>query len=372
MLIYYFNNAISTNKHKFINIIEKYDLNEILFQTALNSQEFVFNANYGSLTQTIPSSINNNPYLSIVIPIFNCENFIQRAVLSIQNQNFTNSEIIMINDYSTDNSYKIIKKLSETDKRIKIINNTKNMGQFYSRCVGTLVSRGKYILPLDSDDMYLTQDTFYYVYNELKKNKPDFLKFRGILTSNLNDFFKKKNLKLFRSYISNNKIFYQPNISNMGYKQCSLQATCILNNLYRKIIDIYGKIHFYDHITYYEDCIINYIIYQYSKSFELFLKIGYLYIYRSSSNSHTQSVINKFHAQIYYIEVILVYSNFSIQNKLFAIQDLMKLIDSEYYKNLMDNAGIQKKLKLLAEIIISDKNVSKEMKEMISKRIIIK
>ena len=57
----------------------------------------------------------------------------------------TDFEIILINDNSTDNSLKIIRKMKSYDNRIHIINNHKNMGTLYSRCIGVLNSKGKYI-----------------------------------------------------------------------------------------------------------------------------------------------------------------------------------------------------------------------------------
>ena len=192
--------------------------------------------------------------------MFNTDAFVKRSIISIQNQNFSDFEIIIINDCSTDNSFSVVNILSINDKRIKILNNKKNMGQLFSRCIGTLMSKGKYIFPLDSDDMYLIQDTLYLVYTEMKKNNPDFLEFRGILSSSIEEFFIQKNLQLFRNNIKNNIILYQPTIAKNSYFQCSLQALSIKSRLFKKMIKIMGKKLLYEHVTYYEDCIIKYII----------------------------------------------------------------------------------------------------------------
>ena len=66
-----------------------YDLNETLLQAAKHSHYFVYNANKGILTHKIPHKIDKNPELSVVIPMFNSEKFINRAILSVQNQNYT-------------------------------------------------------------------------------------------------------------------------------------------------------------------------------------------------------------------------------------------------------------------------------------------
>ena len=108
-----------------------------------------------------------------------------------------------------------------------------------------------------------------------------------------------------------------------------------------------GKKLLYEHVTYYEDCIIKYIIHQYAKSWEHHLKIGYLYIFRASSNSHTESYINKLKSQIYYTTTIFKYSILSPKNKeLMAndlvtfmknqniqLQDIIQIILKEYIQN---------------------------------------
>ena len=99
------------------------------------------------------SFINLNPNISIVIPLYNCQTTIQFSITSIQKQYFQNYEIILINDYSTDNTSSIVNQLMQKDSRINIINNKKNMGILYSRSIGALISKGKYIFCLDNDDL---------------------------------------------------------------------------------------------------------------------------------------------------------------------------------------------------------------------------
>ena len=99
--------------------------------------------------------------ISVIIPLFNCQKTIKESILSIQNQNFTDFEILLINDFSQDNTSTIIKNLQKKDKRIKIINNNRNKGTLYSRCIGVLSASGKYIFSLDNDDMYFDEDIFF-------------------------------------------------------------------------------------------------------------------------------------------------------------------------------------------------------------------
>ena len=85
----------------------------------------------------------NKPKITVIVPIYNSEQYIKKNIRSIQNQNMKDIEIILVNDASTDNTIKIIEELKKEDYRIKLINNERNMGILYSRCIGALNSKGK-------------------------------------------------------------------------------------------------------------------------------------------------------------------------------------------------------------------------------------
>ena len=129
---------------------------------------------------TNSSQSYDSPILSVIIPTYNCQDSILFSISSIQNQNICNFEIILINDFSQDNTSKILIKLEEKDKRVRIINNKRNMGTLYSRCVGTLISRGEYIFPLDNDDMIFGEDIFAYTYKKAKNKNYDIVGFKAI------------------------------------------------------------------------------------------------------------------------------------------------------------------------------------------------
>ena len=82
-------------------------------------------------------------------------------------------EIILINDASTDNTVKIIEELQKEDYRIEIINNERNMGILYSRCIGALNAKGKYITPLDHDDFFFDDDVLEVIYEEAERTNFD-------------------------------------------------------------------------------------------------------------------------------------------------------------------------------------------------------
>ncbi len=92
------------------------------------------------------------PKISIIIPNFNCEKFIERSIQSILTQTFNEFELIIVDDASNDNSIEnILKFLS--DDRVRLIELKKNIGNFGARNIGIDASRGQFIAAMDSDDI---------------------------------------------------------------------------------------------------------------------------------------------------------------------------------------------------------------------------
>ena len=92
-----------------------------------------------------------NELISIIVPVYNVEKYLNKCVDSILAQTYTNIEVILINDGSKDKSGEICNDYSKIDNRIKVIHQTQH-GVAYTRNVGINNSNGKYILFVDSDD----------------------------------------------------------------------------------------------------------------------------------------------------------------------------------------------------------------------------
>lgn len=90
--------------------------------------------------------------ISVIIPVYNVENYLDKCLSSVINQTYKNLEIICINDCSTDNSLDILKLYAEEDKRIKIIDRKTNGGLSVARNSGLEVATGDYVYFIDSDD----------------------------------------------------------------------------------------------------------------------------------------------------------------------------------------------------------------------------
>jgi glycosyltransferase involved in cell wall biosynthesis len=93
-----------------------------------------------------------NPLVSVVLPVFNGEEFLNRSIKSFLNQTLEEIELIIVNDGSTDNTQVIIDHYAREDNRIKIIKLDENRGSHVARKTGTMTASGDYIMFLDADD----------------------------------------------------------------------------------------------------------------------------------------------------------------------------------------------------------------------------
>lgn len=113
--------------------------------------------------------MENKPLISIIVPVYNVEKYLNKCIDSIINQSYKNIEIILVNDGSKDNSSKICDNYINVDNRIKVFHKT-NGGLSSARNCGINNSSGEYITFIDSDDNI---ETYYveYLYSLIKKYK---------------------------------------------------------------------------------------------------------------------------------------------------------------------------------------------------------
>ncbi|GMM10172.1 hypothetical protein I12421_05470 [Campylobacter lari] len=107
--------------------------------------------------------------ISIILPTYNVEKYIARALDSCINQSFEDIEIIVVDDNGSDKSIDIAKEYASKDKRIKIIHNEENLKLLRARCEGVKVATSPYIMFLDPDD-YLELNACEECINNLTKD----------------------------------------------------------------------------------------------------------------------------------------------------------------------------------------------------------
>lgn len=97
--------------------------------------------------------VNKEPIVSVILPVYNGENYIQKAIESILNQSFSEFELIIVNDCSTDSTIEIIDFFSQKDSRIKILNNTSNKKLPASLNIGHKKASGNFITWTSHDNI---------------------------------------------------------------------------------------------------------------------------------------------------------------------------------------------------------------------------
>ena len=118
--------------------------------------------------------------ISVIIPVYNDEEYLYVCLNSVLNQFYQDFEVICIDDASTDSSLEILEYFAHKDSRIKILKNKTNKGPGYSRNQGLKIAEGKYISFLDADD-WLSPDAFEILINKAEKDNLDLLIFKSIM-----------------------------------------------------------------------------------------------------------------------------------------------------------------------------------------------
>ncbi|MBS1759487.1 MAG: glycosyltransferase [Bacteroidetes bacterium] len=95
----------------------------------------------------------SSPLVSVIIPVYNAEKYIEQTIRSVLNQTFQDFEIIVLNDGSTDSSLSLIKKISLKDPRIVLIDKN-NTGACSTKNYGVSIAKGQFIAFLDADDIW--------------------------------------------------------------------------------------------------------------------------------------------------------------------------------------------------------------------------
>ena len=109
--------------------------------------------------------------ISVVVPIYNTESYLDKCIGSIVNQRYSNLEIILVDDGSTDNSLDICRKWERADRRIVVLHQ-ENQGLSAARNTGIRTAKGKFIGLVDSDD-YIAPDMYLRLYRAITDMNAD-------------------------------------------------------------------------------------------------------------------------------------------------------------------------------------------------------
>ena len=116
----------------------------------------------------------DQPLISIIVPVYNVDKYLEKCINSLLDQTYENIEIILIDDGSKDKSGSICDVYSDNYKNIKVVHK-ENAGLGYARNTGLEMTHGNYVTFVDSDD-WVSQDLIQHMYIAMTENKVDFCK----------------------------------------------------------------------------------------------------------------------------------------------------------------------------------------------------
>ena len=238
--------------------------------------------------------------VSVIIPVYNVEKYLEECLQSVCNQTLKDIEIICINDGSKDKSGQILKDFAQKDKRIVLIEQ-KNQGVSIARNNGLKAATGKYISFIDSDDM-VEPDFFEKLYLSAEKYNVD------IAIAGYKKINKRKLIKTHLRYWKNEKITQRTKML-----ETLLRTAFVWNKLYKKELIIKNQIYFPEHKTY-EDGFWSPQIAACAKS--VCTVRGTYYLYRYNFNSITNTTRTDPQKQKDAQEFKLFYDNFILENNL--------------------------------------------------------
>ena len=274
---YYLKREAINNFNKYINIC----LNGILIDKSIYNYKI------------------SQPKITAIMPIYKGGKYLYYSLRSIQNQKLKEIEIILIDDCSPDNSVEIIEKYMKEDPRIRLIKNEKNRNILYSKSMAALNSKGKYILELDQDDMFISDEAFETLYNLAEKNNLDLIQFKDFLLKKFYvpkkyENWSHKSESWINSKDSKDKLYKtQPELKFLFFNNYNflLWGLLIKKELYKKVILHIWQIIINYRLALFEDYEITFFLLVFAKNFQF---INYFFlIHLFHEDSVTFSYVTK-------------------------------------------------------------------------------
>lgn len=246
-----------------------------------------------------------NPLISIIIPVYNVEEYLDKCVESIVNQTYENLEIILVDDGSPDNCPAMCDEWAMKDSRIKVIHKT-NGGLSDARNCGIDVSTGDYIYFIDSDD-YISVDAIEKLYNVLSDNNCDIAFGRYV---EVIDGIEKKAEYSDKTYIYSQDEFWEKRYSLSLQKEYLISISMMVswNKLIKK--EVFDNVRFSKGRLHEDEFIIHKLIANCSRIAFLDSKL-YYYLQRDNSIMGKRNLNNKIDA----LEALAQREEYFLHNK---------------------------------------------------------
>ena len=266
--------------------------------------------------------------ISVIIPLYNAQEFVSKCLESIVNQCSESVEVIVVNDGSTDESSKIVEGYAQRYKYIKV-SYQDNQGVFLARNTGLIKAKGEYLLFLDADD-YLAEGTIEHLMRVVRKQSYDIVFFGVKLIGQKLLFKTKPYLPCYEVGSSISKAMFLDNNAIAGYIGGKLIKTIVAKQALNVIS--YKDIR----IELYEDCYFLFCVAIHCKTALTINKE--MYVYRIHKKSVTQRKISPQQAieklkvsKSYFGELEKSFTVDSDRNNLLSLKKINRVIDSSMF-----------------------------------------
>lgn len=281
-----------------------------------------------------------NPLLSIIVPIYNIENYIEKCVGSILEQDFDNYEIILVDDGSNDKSPIICDKYEQTSNKVKVIHK-KNEGVSAARYDGISLAKGEYTLCIDGDD-WIAPNSLNQIAEIITKTNAEIVCF-GMYTGSKNGYvsskfnyrkgiYNRKNIvdEIFPSLIQSEKAsYFPPTLCCKVFKTELLKRYMLVNPLATIGEDSATTI----------TCVYN------ANSLYITQKCFYYYRYNEASTTKSKSAFNwewpQLAADHIRKNVDMDFGNFKEQMYRKITHDVFSVVASQFYLKMPYKAIIE-------------------------------
>ncbi|MHA7139548.1 glycosyltransferase family 2 protein [Rossellomorea arthrocnemi] len=221
--------------------------------------------------------------VSVIIPVFNAEEYIVQCLDSLLSQTLNECEFIFINDGSEDKSKEIIQEYQQLDQRVKLINQV-NQGVSIARNIGLMMANGEYIGFVDADD-YVEEDYFETLYQSALKDSHD------LIISNFKSFCNGKQFITSYSFTENQTLEKELIQELLAYFLKEDNCNSVCNKLYKHKIIRENNLEFPKRVVLGEDGMFNLYFLSYSNKVKYINYTGY--IYREVQGSATRNIREK-------------------------------------------------------------------------------
>lgn len=262
-------------------------------------------------------NIKGNRKISIIVPVYNVEKYIEKCITSVLSQTYIDWELLLINDGSIDMSGKICNIWSERDNRIKVIHQN-NAGAATARNRGIEHATGKYIMFIDGDD-YIESQMLENLYKKIVEDDSDCC-ICGYVGINEDGIIKYKNNVEHSLCFSGIEALRCRYLDNLGY----VNIVNPWGKLYKR--HVWSELRFTDGI-YYEDLDVMPFLYVKCNKVSIVSYTGYYYLQREGSASHGTGTDEKRYTDSLSIRVKHINFYHEINERELEIEMIKKMLD---------------------------------------------